>query len=563
MSEMNKDIFQNDELIFLDGAMGTMLQGTGWNSSKPPEVCNMVRPELVEAVHTAYAQAGADIITANTFGANSLKLKPFGYSPEEVIKKAVAIAKKAAGQRLVALDIGPLGQLMAPMGTMSFQDAYEEFALQARAGQEAGADLILIETMSDLYEAKAAVLAAKEQSQLPVVCSLTFQENGRTLMGNDALSVVTVLEGLGVDALGVNCSLGPEELLPVVQQFVKAAHVPVLVQANAGIPELSEGKPIYPLNPESFAAAIDKMADIGVKLLGGCCGTNPDFISTLYGRLQKKKWNKPNNPRITAVASARQTVLLDGGIRIVGQRINPTGRQDIIHALQGEDLNFLYEEALVQKQAGADMLDINVFTEKVNEVDAMKAAVEFIQSMIPLPLQISSENYKVLEAGARFVNGKPILNSVNGSKQSMEEILPLASKYGACVIALTYDEEGIPESAEGRLAIAEKILDNALSYGIKKQDLIIDCIVEDAARQPGKAEITLRALSLVKQELDLQTILGISDISRGMENRPALNAVFLAMALGAGLDCAIVDPVCQKVADTIKRYRMITEGMVQ
>jgi 5-methyltetrahydrofolate--homocysteine methyltransferase len=306
-----------------------------------------------------------------------------------------------------------------------------------------------------------------------------------------------------------------------------------------------------------MTAAIDKMADIGVKLLGGCCGTNPDFISTLYGRLQKKKWNKPNNPRITAVASARQTVLLDGGIRIVGQRINPTGRQDIIHALQGEDLNFLYEEALVQKQAGADMLDINVFTEKVNEVDAMKAAVEFIQSMIPLPLQISSENYKVLEAGARFVNGKPILNSVNGSKQSMEEIFSIARKYGACVIGMTLDERGIPDNVEGRLAIAERILDTALSHGIKKEDLIIDCIVESTAWQPGRAEVTLRSLSLIKKELGLQTTLGISNISHGMKNRPALNAAFLAMAIGAGLDCAILDPISQEIADIIERYRMI------
>jgi len=556
---MRTELFQNNKLIFFDGAMGTMLQDAGWSSGEPPEVCNMVRPELVASVHQAYAEAGADVITANTFGANSMKMKPIGYSPEEVIKRAVTIARQAAGSRLVALDVGPLGQLMAPMGTLSFNDACAEFAMQIRAGQQAGADLILIETMSDLYEAKAAVLAAREQSRLPVICSLTFQRNGRTLMGNDPLTAATVLESLGADALGVNCSLGPEDLLPVVRELTRAAHVPILVQANAGLPELINGRPVYPVDPESYADSAEKMVDMGIKMLGGCCGTNPAFIKALRSRLHSVKWKKPDNPRRTAVASARQTLFLDRGIHIVGQRINPTGRQDLIQAIQSGDWDLLYEEALIQKQAGAEILDINVFTGQSNEADNMVQAIESIQSMVSIPLQLDSANDAVLDAGARVVNGKPILNSVNGSVQSMERILPLAHKYGSCVIGMTLDEKGIPDTADGRLEIAERILNKALSLGIRKEDLIIDCIVESAAWLPGKTEVTLKALPLIKRELGLPTILGISNISHGMKNRPSINAAFLAMALGAGLDCAIIDPASREAADIMQIVRLITD----
>lgn len=557
---MSRGIFENHELVFFDGAMGTMLQEKGWNNSKPPEVCNMVRPDLVEEVHAEYAEAGADIITANTFGANSFKLKPLGYLPEEVIKQAVAIAKKAAGNRLVALDVGPLGRLMAPMGDLSFQEAYEEFAIQVKAGQDAGADLILIETMSDLYEAKAAVLAAKENSRLPVICTLTFDKNGRTLIGNDPLTAVTVLEALGADALGINCSLGPKEMLPVVQQFTEAAHVPILVQPNAGVPELKGGKPIYPLDPETFADAAVKMAEMGVKLLGGCCGTNPGFIGELRSRLHKRKWKKPDNPIITAVASSRQTVLFDSRIRIVGNRINPACLQHMTESLQNGDLNFLYVEALVQKEAGADLVDINVCTVGVNEAEAMRDAVGLIQSMVPVPMQLSSQNCEALEAGARVINGKPLLNSVDGTKQSMDQILPIAAKYGACLIGKTSDDNGVPESPEERLVIAERILEAALSHGIRKQDLIIDCMAESAALRLGLAETTLRTVSLIKQRLGLKTLLHIGDISKGMENRQRLNSVFLAAALGAGLDCAVMDPAAEEMADTIRAYKQVFEN---
>ncbi|HHY82690.1 MAG TPA: dihydropteroate synthase [Clostridiales bacterium] len=555
---MNKNLFSDNSLVFFDGAMGTMLQEKGWNSSQPPEVCNIVSPELVESVHQAYVKAGADIITANTFGANPFKMGPLGYSAEEVVRKGVAIARRAAAGRLVALDIGPLGQLMAPMGALSFNDAYENFAVQVKAGTEAGADLILIETMSDLYEAKAAVLAAKELSSLPVICTLAFQKNGRTLMGNDPLTVVTVLEALGADAIGVNCSLGPEELLPVVGKLTEHAHVPVLVQANAGLPQLIDGRVVYPLNPLSFAESAEKMVLMGVKMLGGCCGTNPEYIKALRNRLGNYQWKQPQNQRITAVASSRKTLSLEKGLHIIGQRINPAGRQDLIQALSSNEFDVLYEEALLQEQAGADILDINVYTGLTDEAETMEKAVEYIQSLTHTPLQLDSADYRALEAGARVVNGKPILNSVNGCRQAMEQIFPIARKYGACVIGMTMDEDGIPENAERRLAIAEKILDTALSYGLHKEDIIIDTIVQSAARLPGNAMETLKAVSLVKRELGLKTVLGISNISYGMKNRPSLNAAFLAMALGAGLDLVIADPASQQIAELIKTVDLLT-----
>ena len=554
---MKKDLFQDDKLIFFDGAMGTMLQEAGWGDGTPPEVCNLLRPELVEAVHNSYVKAGADIITANTFGANALKLQPLGYSVEEVIKAGVTLAKKSAGKRSVALDVGPLGQLMAPMGALTFKDANSHFVRQMKAGRDAGADLILIETMSDLYEAKAAVLAAKEYTDLPIICSLTFQENGRTLMGNDPLTVVTVLEALGVDAIGVNCSLGPKELMPVIQQLAKYTHVPLLVQANAGLPELAHGKVTYPMTRDSFADSGEEMVQMGIKMLGGCCGTDPSFIKELRNRLHGRSWTRPNNPRVTAVASSRKTLLLNESFYLVGQRINPTGRPSLLQGLMQGDLDGLYEEALLQKQAGAEILDINVFTGQTNEEETMRNAVEYIQSMIPIPLQIDSADRNVLEAGARVVNGKPILNSVNASTASMDTVFPLGRKYGACIIGMTIDEKGIPNRAEGRLALAERLLAGAISYGIPKEDLIIDCVVESELLQPGGAEITLNALRLIKEKLGLKTILGISNISYGMKERESQNAAFLKMALEAGLDLAICDPISDQIirlvqADSIR-----------
>ena len=555
---MKLDIFQNENLVFFDGAMGTMIHAAGLKSGELPEVFNITHPGVIESIHRAYLEAGADVTTTNTFGANRLKLSPIGYTPEQMVEAAVTIARKAAGDRPVALDIGPLGQLMAPMGTLSFQEAYDLFSPQMKAGQEAKADFVLIETMSDLYEAKAAVLAARENTRLPVVCTLTFQKNGRTLMGNDPVTVVTVLEGLGVDALGVNCSLGPEDLLPIVKQFTDVSHVPVLIQPNAGLPELIDGKPIFPLKPENFAESVERMADMGVKMVGGCCGTNPDFIKALRTRLGNRKYRKRDNPKRTAAASARQTVFFDRGFRVIGQRINPSGRKDLADSIRNGDLDPLYEEAVLQKQAGAEILDINVHTENSEERDIMAKAVEYIQSMIPIPLQLDSSDYSVLEAGARVYNGKPIINSVNGTRISMEHVFPVVRKYGGCVIGLSLDENGISPKAEGRLEVARKIVGTARTYGIPKEDILIDCLVQSAARGAKAAKETLKAVSLIKRELGVKTVLGISNISYGRRERSVLNAVYLAMAMGAGLDCAIVDPTAKEIAEVVGVYNMLS-----
>ena len=552
---MVKKLFQDDRLVIFDGATGTSLQELGWSTGQPADVCNMVKPELVEYLNKSYADAGADVITSNTFGSNTFKLKPFGYTPEEVIKKAVSIARRAAGTRPVALSVGPLGKLLGPMGDMTFDDAYSEFAVQMKAGQEAGVDLILIQTMTDLYEAKAAVIAARENTNLPVICTMTFQKNGRTMMGNDPESVLTVLEALGVDALGVNCSLGPDDLMPIVKIFTENARVPVLVQPNAGLPELKDGKAVYALTPEYFAEAAEKIADMGAKLIGGCCGTNPSFTKALSSRLGGRKWKKRDVPAATKIASCRQTIILDKEFHTVGQRINPGGRPDLTRAVKEMDLNLFFEEAMLQKQSGAEILDINVFVENTDEAETMYKTVEFIQSMLPVPMVIDSAAPRALEAGAKAYNGKPVLSSVNGSNDSLEKVLPIVKKYGTAVIGRTVDEAGIPDTAEGRLKIAEKILEAALAYGIKREDLIIDCIVESEASVPGRDEITLEALRLIKKELGLKTILGISSISYGSSNRERLNAEFLKKALEAGLDLAVLDPMEQETADVISELK--------
>jgi 5-methyltetrahydrofolate--homocysteine methyltransferase len=411
-----------------------------------------------------------------------------------------------------------------------------------------------------ILEEKAAILAAKEQTQLPVICTLTFQKNGRTLMGNDPITVMTVLEGLGVAALGVNCSLGPEDLLPIVKQFAENSHVPVLVQANAGLPELVDGRPVFPLTPDAFADSAEKMTVMGIKMIGGCCGTNPDFIRELQTRLKGHPFIKQENPRRPSASSARQTVFFDDGFRIVGQRINPSGREDLTNALRNGDLDALYDEAMIQKQAGADILDVNVYVGDMDEKSAMENVVEYLQSMLPIPLQLDSSNYRALEAGARVYNGKPIINSVNGSKESMEKIFPIVRKYGACVIGMTMDESGIPAQAEGRLEIARRIVETAAGYGIPKEDILIDCLVQSAAYEPQSARETLKAVTLVKAELGVKTILGISNISYGMKERSALNGTFLAMALGAGLDCAIVDPTAKEINSVLEIYHMLNRN---
>lgn len=545
------------KILLLDGAMGTMLQSHGLATGELPESYNILKPDIIEKIHSAYATAGCDIVTTNTFGANAIKLQKYGYSVEKVVGQAVEIAKKAVGQKLVALDIGPIGQLMEPYGLLSFAEAYKLFAQQIIAGSKAGADLILIETMSDLLEAKAAILAAKENSDLPVICTMTFQQEGRTLTGTDPLTMVNVLQGLGVDALGINCSLGPKEINPLLDQILAYAKVPVIVQPNAGMPQIVNGETVFNIAPEDFANEIKLMAAKGVTIFGGCCGTTPSYIEVMKETLANTQSAVRKVERITATSSANTTVVLGQGVKVIGERINPTGKKKLKEALKKNQMDYILQEAIRQRDAGAHVLDVNVGLPEINEVEMMVQTVKELQSIVNLPLQIDSSQPEVIEAAVRIYNGKPIINSVNGKEESMQGIFPIVKKYGAVVIGLTLDETGIPTKAEDRLKVAEKIVNRAKEYGIDKEDIIIDCLTLTASAQQEEVRETIKAVVLVKERLGVKTTLGVSNVSFGLPKRELLNKTFLATALTAGLDAPIIDPLSQEMMDTISAFNVL------
>ncbi|WP_207707295.1 homocysteine S-methyltransferase family protein [Crassaminicella thermophila] len=545
------------EFIFFDGAMGTMLQQAGLPIGELPESFNISYPEVIYDIHKKYIDAGADVITTNTFGANEYKLKDLPYSVEQIISKAVSIARDAAGNKLVALDIGPIGQLMEPIGTLKFDEAYEIFKRQIKAGETAGADLILIETISDLYEAKAAILAAKENCSLPVFCTMTFQQNGRTLTGTDPTTMVHVLEGLGIDALGINCSLGPKEIKPIIEKILKISTVPVIVQPNAGLPKLKEGKTVFDLTPEVFSEEIKNMAQMGISIIGGCCGTNPDFIKKAKKYLEGLYPIKLNNKKLTTVCSSTKTIVIGNDIKIIGERINPTGKKKLKEALRNNNLDYILSEAIKQKEAGADILDVNIGLPEINEKEMMPKIIKEIQGIVDIPLQIDSTNTDTIEAAVRVFNGKPLINSVNGKTESMKSIFPIVKKYGACVIGLTLDENGIPKKAEERAAIAEKIINTASSYGIPKENILIDCLVLTASAQQEEVMETLKAIKLVKDRFDVKTTLGVSNVSFGLPQRKIINRTFLAMALSFGLDAPIIDPLLESNLETIHTFNVL------
>ena len=548
-----------EKVLFFDGAMGTMVQRAGLKAGQQPEVYNMIHPEIITSIHKAYVDAGADIITTNTFGANEYKLQGTGYEVEEIVEQGVKLARQAAVDRWVALDIGPIGQLMEPNGTLSFDDVYNAVARQVKAGAKAGADLVIIETLADIYEMKAAVLAVKENSSLPVFCTLTYGESGRTMMGTDPLTAVNILEGLGVDAVGANCSLGPKELLPIVEEILKYAHIPVIIQPNAGLPRLENGETVFATSPEEFAAYAREMIKKGVRLIGGCCGTAPEFIKALKDKVQDLIHNPPTAVpnRITAVSSSSNTVIIGEDVKVVGERINPSGKKYIEKALVEQDFDEIVSQAIEQKMAGAHILDINVGVPQIDQKDTMVKLIKELQAMVNTPLQIDSTNPQVIEAAVRIYNGKPIINSVNGESKSMEAIFPIAKKYGACVVGLTLDENGMPNTAQKRLEIARKIVYTALEYGIAKENIIIDTLVLSAATNQENVMETLKALELVKEELGVNTMLGVSNISFGLPKRSLLNSTFLAMALNRGLDAAIIDPLDDSMMATIDAYRVL------
>lgn len=546
--------------VFFDGAMGTMLQNAGLKAGEIPETYNIYHPNIIKKIHEKYIDSGADIITTNTFGANEIKLKDTGFSVEDIIDKAVKIAKEALHSKkdkYIALDIGPIGQLLDPIGTLKFERAYEIFKRQVKAGVKAGCDIILIETISDLYEAKAAILAAKENSTLPVFCTMTFGEDGRTFTGTDPITMVTVLKGLGADVLGVNCSLGPKETLPIVEEILKYSQIPVMVQPNAGLPRVENNETIYDIKPEEFSFYIEKMALKGGAIFGGCCGTNDEFIKSIVKKLRKLHPLPINKKNITAVSSSCKTVILGKDVKVIGERINPTGKKKFKEALRKNDIDYIIKEAVSEEEHGAHILDVNVGLPEIDEEKIMVKCIKEIQSIINLPLQIDSSDAKVIEAALRIYNGKPIINSVNGKKETMDAIFPIAKKYGACVVGLTLDEKGIPSKAEERCEIARRIIKTGEKYGIDKDDILIDCLVLTASAQQKEVIETLKAVRMVKEKFKVKTLLGVSNVSFGLPNRSLLNKTFLSMALCEGLDAPILNPNNKEIMDTINAFKVL------
>ncbi len=552
---MLKKLLNEKEFVILDGGMGTMLQQAGMQMGEIPELLNLSNPDLIKSIHRKYLEAGSDIVYANTFGANRYKLEHCDKSVQEVISAGIANAKEACREfgALTALDIGPIGQLLEPTGYLSFDEAYDIFKEQVLAGRDA--DLIVFETMTDLMEVKAGVLAAKENSNLPIICTMTFEENKRTFTGCSVSAMALTLAGLGVDAIGINCSLGPKELLPVVEELSKWTNLPIVVKPNAGLPDPVTNT--YDITPEQFAQYAGEMVSYGVKIMGGCCGTNPDFIRALSQMLSTKKYVKIKKDIPAAVCSATDTVIINQP-RIIGERINPTGKKLFKQALLDNDMDYILNQAIEQQGGGADILDVNVGLPGIDEKAVMVSAIKGIQGVVDLPLQIDTTIPEVLEAGLRVYNGKPIVNSVNGEEKSLNTVLPLVKKYGAAVVGLALDERGILRDADARFEIARKIMERALSYGIRKEDIYIDCLTLTAsAEQEGVME-TLKALKRVKEELGLKTVLGVSNISFGLPDRELINHNFLTMALTYGLDLPIINPNVASMTGAVRAYKLLT-----
>ena len=553
---METDIFQKG-LLILDGAMGTVLQQRGLPPGGQPELLNLTEPELLESVYKEYVAAGSQVVYANTFGANGLKLAKTGHSVEEVVCAAITVSKQAVSGTgaLVALDVGPLGELLEPMGTLPFERAYDLFREMMEAGAKAGADLIAIETMTDLYEAKAALLAAKEATTLPVLVTMSFEASGRTFTGCTVASMARTLEGLGADAIGLNCSLGPDLLAPLLKELCENTHLPVVAKPNAGLPDPVDGH--YDMGPEAFAQALLPCVEAGVSIVGGCCGTSPAYIQALSKALEGKRPGARHYDAASFVCSAVTPSRLDG-VRVIGERINPTGKKRFQQALLENDLDYILDVGVQQEDAGADILDVNVGYPGVNEVEMLPRVVKKLQSAISLPLQLDSSNADALEAGLRVYNGKAAVNSVNGEPEVLERILPIVKKYGAAVVGLTLDKNGIPKTAEERVAIAHRILDAALSYGIPREDVWIDCLTLTVSAQQEQAAETLRAVRMVREELGLQVVLGVSNISFGLPNRSLITQNFLIQAMQAGLTLPIINPNQKEMMDAVAAFRVLS-----
>lgn len=547
-----------NQRIYLDGGFGTYLQKEGLKPGEHTEDWNISHPDVVQSVHKKYYDAGSNIVCANTFGANSLN-----FSEEEleaVVKEALENVRFAASEsggkqeKFAALDIGPLGRLLKPFGDLEFEEAVSIFAETVRLGVKYKADLIVIETMNDSYETKAALLAAKENSELPVFVTNAYSEDGKLMTGATPEAMVAMLEGMGADAVGANCSLGPKQLESVASRIIEAASVPVIMKPNAGMPKSVNGKTVFDVNAEAFSEEMVKFAKLGVNILGGCCGTDDEYIRLLVEKTKNLPFVPNKEKNLTVVSSYTHAVGFGNKPVLIGERINPTGKKRFKQALLENDIGYILREGLSEQQSGAHVLDVNVGTPGIDEADMLKRAVFELQSIIDLPLQLDTSDIIAMEGALRLYNGKAMINSVNGKEESMRAVFPLVRKYGGVVVALTLDENGIPETAEKRVKIAEKILRVATEYGIKRKDIVFDTLAMAVSAEPFAAQTTLKALKTIREKLSCNTVLGVSNISFGLPNRGVLNASFFLLALENGLSAGIINPLSLDMMSAYKNY---------
>ena len=553
------ELFKQSNTILLDGGMGTMLQAAGLKLGARPEELNITDPALIEGIHAQYAAAGSRIVNANTFGASAHKLAGSAYTLEQIIAAGIENCKHACAPygALTALDVGPLGELLEPSGTLAFEDAVAEYARIVKAGEAAGADLIFFETYTDLYELKAALLAAKENTRLPILASMSFEAGGRTFTGCTVESFAATARGLGADAVGINCSLGPKEIFPMAKRLAEAVpgNFPVFVKPNAGLPR-ADGSG-YDITPQLFALQMKPYRELHLFAAGGCCGTTPEFIKLLNGTFAGCTPGRPAHRMPSVLCTPVDTVTVDG-ITVVGERINPTGKKRFQQALREGDMNYVLEQAVSQAEAGAQVLDVNVGAPGVDEPVLMEQVVKALQSVTSLPLQLDSSNVEALARGLRVYNGKPIVNSTNGEPEKLAAILPLCKKYGAAIVGLAIDEKGIQPKAADRVAIARRITEAALAAGIPREDIYIDCLTLTASAQQEDVLATVQALEACKKELGVRTVLGVSNISFGLPCRTYLNTTFLTMAMYAGLDLAIMNPSSEEMMAAVYAYNVLT-----
>jgi len=548
-----------NELLFFDGAMGTILQSKGLSLQELPEIWNVTNPDILLEIHKAYVNAGCDVISTNTFGANSLKLDGTDYTVEQIISSGVAIARQATEESgaLVAHSIGPTGKLLAPLGDLGFEQAVEIFSQAVRAGTKAGADLILLETMSDTYEIKAAMLAAKENADLPIIVTFTLDESGRLLTGGDLLTAVSLIEGLGATALGLNCGTGPQHMKNLLAELTCHTSLPIAIVPNAGLPQIINGQTTFNVAPDEFARQMTEIAGSGAHIIGGCCGTTPEHIAATVKSCSEMIpipiVQKPH----TAVSSYAKTILFGDKTVVIGERINPTGKPRLKQALRENDMSYLYREGLSQVEHGAEILDVNTGLPEINEADVLEQAVRGLQSVTDTPLQIDTSDPTAAERALRIYNGKPLLNSVNGKAESLTTILPLVKKYGAAVVALTLDEDGIPDTVQGRVEIAERIISVAKEYGIPKKDIIIDALAMTISTGAQNAKITLETIDHIRNKLGVHTVLGVSNISFGLPEREKLSATFFTLAMSRGLSAGIINPLSDSMMDAYFTYNAL------